>query len=466
MVGARVSSRLLELLKIFFLARLLTPEQFGIFGLGMFVVLMLDYLSQTGMHSALVKKEDITQTDFDTVWVIQIIRGFILGFIIFLAAPAFAKFFHEPGLELFLRVLSLVPVLQGFTNTGVVLFEKQFQFNKVFFYEVGSTFSGVLVAIFVGFLYRSAWALLWGNIALVIFRLVYSYIVSTVGVQLTFDRVRAIELFRFGKWLSGQSGLLFLTQQVDKLVIGRVAGAHVLGIYQISQRLAEIAVANIASVATKVTFPAYVELRNSKTDVDVLCLDILEVLLSIILPLNIFLMVLAPELVDLLLGPGWVDAVLVIQLLAASAMFLTLDHSSAPVFLAYGYPRYEFFKQLSKAMVLAIVIYPLTKSFGAKGAGLAVLIASVTIFPFWLKGVALASVKPRDLLQILIRVVTHCGVTLGVLTLVSSSRLTSSFWVVTFATVMCLLSWLTVSLVHRCLGNTGVLCHLKSEPGN
>lgn len=463
LTAAKVGSRLLELLKIFILARLLTPDQFGLFGLGMLVVLMTEYLSQTGINTALVKQKNLSQADLDTAWFIQIVRGLVLGSLIFVSAPLFAIFFHEPELDLFLRVMSIVPVLQGFINIGIVYFEKNFQFHKVFSYEVGSTFFSVLVALSLGYFYRSAWALLWSNVALVLFRLLYSYVASPVRPRLKFQRERAIELFHFGKWISGQSSLMFLTQQVDKIVIGSIVGAHALGIYQIAQRIAEFAVANLASVATKVSFPAYVELGESHSEISVLCLDILEVLLCILLPLNIFLVIFAPELVSLLLGAGWQETVTVIRLLAISATFVILEHTSAPIFLAFGFPKFEFLKCLVKASILATIIYPLTLTYGAKGAALAILIASSSILPFWMKSIALAEVNTRDLIRVLSQVFVHCIATATAILFVCSFEIESELWLITTAVGMCLLFWMLTSMTQLVFAHNGVLRHFRLE---
>ena len=135
--AGKMAGRGLQLVKMVVLARLLVPEDFGLFGIVMLALAAMETFTQTGFHTALIQKKDDIEQYLDTAWTVQVVRGLVLAAALFLSAPLFAWFFDEPRVVPLLQALSAIEVLRGLSNIGTVYFEKELEFRKQVTYQVG-----------------------------------------------------------------------------------------------------------------------------------------------------------------------------------------------------------------------------------------------------------------------------------------------------------------------------------------
>ena len=124
--------QLVILCRLFVLAVLLLPRDFGLFGMALLAMFAVDTMSKTGFEQALIHKQEEDTAYLDVAWTVLLIRGLALAFLFFWVAPWMAGFFGEPAATPLMRALSISFVLQGFTNIGVVNFQKKLQFHKEF----------------------------------------------------------------------------------------------------------------------------------------------------------------------------------------------------------------------------------------------------------------------------------------------------------------------------------------------
>ena len=129
-----VSDRSFGLGRTIVLARLLSPDDFGLFGIATLAMLALETFSRTGFHPALIQKIGDIKPYLDTVWTVHAIRGLILALILFGVAPYVAAFFGEPAAVPIVQVIGLSLIFQGLTNLGTVYFQKELVFHKQFVY--------------------------------------------------------------------------------------------------------------------------------------------------------------------------------------------------------------------------------------------------------------------------------------------------------------------------------------------
>ena len=141
------------------MARLLSPNDFGLFGIALLVLSTLDTFCQAGFQQALIQKKGETRSYLDTAWTVGLIIGFLIaGIVFFLSKPA-AIFFEAPAAENILRIIGISIILQSLNNIAVLYFQKELQFHKFFKYQFLGTIVDVSVAITFAFLLKSVWAL-------------------------------------------------------------------------------------------------------------------------------------------------------------------------------------------------------------------------------------------------------------------------------------------------------------------
>ena len=206
----RAVSRLLNLAKLIILARLLSPDDFGLFGIALLSLSVLETFSQTGFKNALIQKKGDISSYLDSVWTAGVIRGIAIAIILFFISPYVAIFFDVSEVVPILRTIGLAVIIQGLTNIAVIYFQKELEFKKYFQYQFLGSLSNTIVTISAAIIFQSVWALVAGLLAGSIVRLLMSYKIDSYRPKIRIDFRKLKELWGFGKWVMGSSMLVFL----------------------------------------------------------------------------------------------------------------------------------------------------------------------------------------------------------------------------------------------------------------
>ncbi|MCK4352472.1 lipopolysaccharide biosynthesis protein [candidate division WOR-3 bacterium] len=397
----QITNRLFMFVRTIILARLLAPNDFGLFGITLLVIAALEVFSQTGFKSALIQKKENTNEYLDTAWTVSALRGIILFAILFFTAPLVALFFKVPEAKLIVRIVGVLLLLDGFANIGIVYFKKELEFNKQFIYQLSGILADVGVAITLAFILRSVWALVWGLLAGGVVRCIVSYFIHPYRPHIKLEMGKAKELFTFGKWLLGGSIVTFLATQGDDGFLGKVLGVTALGFYQLAFRFASLPGSEIG-VISRVAFPTYSKLQDDIPKLRNTYLKVLKFVTFFAIPLAGGIFILGPEFTRIFLGEKWLPMVPALKILAITMMIKTTVDTSGALFNGIGRPDITFKMVLVRVIILAAIIYPLTILYGIAGTALSVLLGICLSIPVWLLGTFKEiKVKINDYLSIL-----------------------------------------------------------------
>ena len=201
-----VSDRALQILVLLVLARLLSPAEFGLFGIATLTFTALKRFSRLGFDTALIQRQqENVDAYLDTVFTLRFLRGVVVAGIAFLAAPLVAGFFSEPLATPIVRVVALGSVFRGLYNPGTIYFRKDLEFHKQFVYSFSSSLTQALVSIGYVLVSPTVWALVAGSVAGSFARLLASYVIHDYRPRPGFNRQRAEEMVDYGKWMYGSS---------------------------------------------------------------------------------------------------------------------------------------------------------------------------------------------------------------------------------------------------------------------
>ena len=380
----RITTRLFTLARMIVLARVLAPNDFGLMGIALLAMSTLEIFSQTGFDTALIQKKGDTDAYLDTCWTVQVIRGILLFGILFAAAPLVAAFFDTPKAAAIVRVIAVAELLKGFTNIGVIYFQKEIEFNKQFLYQFSSTLAHLAVAIPAALILRSVWALVFGLLAGQFVGLIMSYVIHPYKPRVKIDWGKGRELFNFGRWILGSSILAFLLTQGDDIFLGKVLGVTALGFYQMAYRLSNLPATEITHVISQVSFPVYSKVQDNIEKLRKAYLEVLQLTTFISIPLAVGIFVLAPDFTRLFLGEKWMPMVSAMKVLAFWGMLRSITASTGPLFYSIGRPDIVAKLQFVKLLLLAALIYPLTNQWRIVGTSLAVGGSALLLTPFYL----------------------------------------------------------------------------------
>ncbi|MBN1224806.1 MAG: lipopolysaccharide biosynthesis protein [Candidatus Aminicenantes bacterium] len=362
------------LIRTVILARILSPFDFGLLGIALISVSLLETFSQTGFETALIQKKEAIENFLNSAWTSLIIRGVILFALLFWTAPYLSGFFHAPQAKPVLQVLSLTFLLQGFTNIGVVYFQKQLEFNKQFFFRISGTFADFIVVVSVALITRNVWALVFGILAGKFVQFVASYIFHPYRPRLQFDTAKIRELFNFGKWIFGSTVFIYFLTKGNDFFIGKFLGVAMLGLFQMADNVSSIPAKQITHVISQVTFPAYSKLQDEKTKLRETYLKVLKFTGFLSIPTAGLIFVFAQQITTLILGEKWSPMVPALKILAVGGLIRSLGATIGPVFHGIGKPEIMTkFMILQLGMFLALV-YPFINKWELEGAALAAVV--------------------------------------------------------------------------------------------
>jgi len=143
----RIVNRGFSLVRLIILARILSPDDFGLMGIALLTMSTLETFSQTGFQAALIQKKEDIRSYLNSAWTVLILRGTILFVILYFIAPYAAIFFNTPEAKPIIRVIGFAILFKAFTNIGVTYFQKELEFNKEFIYQFSGTLADFIVAI-------------------------------------------------------------------------------------------------------------------------------------------------------------------------------------------------------------------------------------------------------------------------------------------------------------------------------
>ena len=161
----RIIQLFFQTIKLIIFARLLNPYDFGLMGIALLTMTILETFSTTGFQTALIQKKEDMKSYLDIAWTVLVLRGFILFVLLYLIAPYAAIFFKVPQAKLIIQVIGISIIFKALTNIGVIYFRKDLQFNKEFFYQLSGTLTEFIVAVSTALMLRNVWALVFGLLA-------------------------------------------------------------------------------------------------------------------------------------------------------------------------------------------------------------------------------------------------------------------------------------------------------------
>ena len=394
-IFGKIVGQALNIIKIVILARLLSKDDFGLFGIVMLTVATLKAFSSTGFIHALIQRKDNAQLYLDTVWTVELIRGFILCGLLLAFAPSVGWFFDEPRVVILLRVMCLSVIIDSFVNIGIINFRKELEFKKQVIYDVGNTFVSLVVGVLIAFYFCTVWALIFAGIASAATRLILSYTLHDYRPTFRFNKTQVAKLFMFGRWIFGSSIVLFLATSGDDAILGKMMGASALGLYQVAYRLSNVMTTEITHTISAVMFPAYAKIQDQKVKLGHGFLSVLELVTSISLPFTVFIVIAAPEIIIGILGPEWGAAIIPFQILSVSGFLRSIAATGGPVFAGTGNPHMDLSMNLRRVLVMAVMVYPLTNVYGIIGTSTSVVLGLAATLPVWARTLPLVGVAWR-----------------------------------------------------------------------
>lgn len=381
-MSMNVSDRVLQIILLVVLSNLLSPAEFGLFGVALLGLGALNRLSNLGLNEALIyEKEENVDVYLDTALGLRVARGLIIAALLFLAAPLIADLLGEPGAVDVVRAIGLSPLLVGLHNPGVVYFRKDLDFHKEFLYRVSGSVLRFVVGIALAVALQNVWALVLSYLAADVGQLIASYAAHDYRPGLSLSRKRAREMVTYGKWITGGSIVYFLYSEGDDAIVAGLLGSAALGYYQLAYRLSNAPGTEVSEVVRSVSFPAFSKLQDDMEALRSGFFQTLRLTTLISFPMAVGIAAVAPVFVRAFMGSEWTPIIPVMQILAGYGLLLSVTSSYGSVWKAQGRPDIGPKLGAVRVVIMAVTIVPVTLEYGVVGT--AALVVGIFAFPMF-----------------------------------------------------------------------------------
>ncbi|TGE25089.1 lipopolysaccharide biosynthesis protein [Hymenobacter aquaticus] len=299
------------------MARLLPPAAFGLVALAGVVLRFGGYFAQMGMAQALIQKPELSDEDIRAAFTSSTVLGALFAGTMVLGAPLTRYIFEQPEVVQLVRVMALGTFVAGVIATSMSLLRRRMEFRTLAIMDI-ITYVLAYGVVGVGLAWRGfgVWSLVWASLSQGLILGVMSYAITRHNVRFYFNWERYRPLLSYGGRISFTSFLEFITSSLDTMVIGRVLGAALLGIYNRAYMLISLPLYLITTSVSKVIFPAFSQLQTNLPKLRAVYLASITLVAAVVLPLSAGMAVAAPELVRSLLGPGWDASVPVLRMMS------------------------------------------------------------------------------------------------------------------------------------------------------
>lgn len=377
----RVLTRIISLARTAILARILSPNQFGTFGIAAIVLSFLEILTETGINILLVQRKDDIKEYIDTAWIVSIVRGFLISLLILLLSPVVSSFFNSSESFSLLMLIALVPIIRGFINPSVSRFVKDLEFNREFYYRSSVFLVESIVTVIVCLLSRSAEGLVWGLIIGALFEVVITFYFIKPTPAFRFDTMIFKTIISKGKWLTATGIFNYLYHNADNMVVGKLLGTSSLGLYDMAYRISTLPISEVSDVIGKATFPVYVKISEDLDRLKTAYIKSVILIVFLVVPMGLMLFFMPELIISVLLGDQWLAASSVLKILAVFGVIRAISISVLAPFYALEKQKVITVITLISLIGMGSTIIPFISNFGLDGAAYSVLVGTLVSLP-------------------------------------------------------------------------------------
>lgn len=340
------------------LARLLSPEEFGVIAIVMVFILLANVFVQSGFNTALIQKKDADEVDFSSVLYLSLLIAGVLYAVIFITAPFIAKFYNQPILTQVLRVLTITLFIGAFNSIQNAFVAKHMLFKKLFASSLGAVIISGIIGVFAAYKGLGVWALVAQQLSNQLAIAIILWFTIKWRPKLLFSYERVKTLFSYGSKLLASALIDTLYRDLTTLIIGRIYSPSMLGYYNRGQQFPQLIVANINGSIQSVMLPALSVHQDNRRRVKEMTRRAIVSSSFVIFPMMVGMAVVAEPLVKIVLTDKWLPAVPFLQIACLTFSLWPIHTANLQSINAIGrsdiYLKLEIVKKTIGLVVLSI----------------------------------------------------------------------------------------------------------------
>lgn len=338
------------------LARLLSPEEYGLIGIITIFITLFNTIVDSGFSNALIRKNDASEIDYNTVFIVNLLVSTGLYAVLFVSSPLIATYFGNSQLSPLTRVMGICIVINAFSLIQSTLLTKEIDFKTITKCQVISSIISGIIGIWMAFAGSGVWALVGQQISHKIFNTVLLWFYRRWWPTFKFSINSFRELWGFGWKLLVTSLINTIWNELFQVVIGKCYSTQTLGYYTRAKEYVAIVTNNLTSVVQRVSYPALSKIQDDKERLKRGYKKVIKMTMLVTFVLVLGLAACANNLILVLIGEKWLPCVPLLQLICFNMMLYPLHATNLNMLQVAG--RSDLFLKL-EIVKKAIAIIPI-----------------------------------------------------------------------------------------------------------
>jgi len=408
------------------LAKILTPDDFGIYAAVLVVFNLCVTISMVGLDQAAIQSKDESEELLRTAATFRMTMAIIAIVVVFILAPVIASFFGRTEMTAPLRVMTAALLISSAGFVSTVRLAKALRFRELSISKTGNAITWIAMALTGGVIGLTYWSMILATLFASAAALVILWAYAPWKVSYHIDKVILTRLLHFGKFPAATSIIVLLVFNLDKVVVGRWLGPELLGAYFLAFTWGTIVPNIFTNIVNTVMFPTYTHIVHDDSLLSHAYRHTLTYLGYVSLPISVGLASISSVFVMGVLGPQWHNATLPLAIFSFVGLCGSLTSPAGNVFLAKGRPDRMWLLTWVGFVPFAVLLVPAVVYGGLGGVSLLMLaIDAFMLIWVWFVASSLASTSFGDIARSL-WVPTLCASVMGLVVYLVSTALTAT----------------------------------------
>lgn len=354
---AELASKVVTPLVFVILARLLTPEDYGVVAAATMVISFSQIFWEAGMSKAYIQFQGDREAGANAAFWLNNALGAVVAVALVLIAPVVAeKIFHDPRVSLVLRVMAFQVFLSALGSIHTAYLQKDMHFQRLFWVRLTTVTVPGLISIPLAATGMGYWALVVGTLTGQLMQVTMLWRMSRWKPSLTFDEQVARRLARFGAWVAASGLLAWFYLWADSLIVGMYLGPHDLGLYRTGNAFAIMIYSLLFSPVLPVLYSHFSSIQEDRERIKQVLFTVVRVITFIAVPTGFVIYALSDPIGRIVFGANWTGIGFVISVMALMHGFAWVVGANGEAYRAIGHPSYET-KIMASTLVFYLVAY-------------------------------------------------------------------------------------------------------------
>jgi O-antigen/teichoic acid export membrane protein len=337
------------------LARVLTPDDFGLVAIAMLFLGFVEVFAMTGSEQYILQKQEVNNRILNTAWSLDLSLKILISCFIFGLAPFVGEYYKNQELENVLRVITFMPLIGALASPGILLLKREQKYLPIIKVSFITKLLAVFVTISIAVIYESYWALIIGTLLTKTSETIGSYLITRHRPRFTLCEVK--EQLAFSGWMTPQAIIGYARTQLDTFIVSSTFGAKQLGAYHVIKYLAFMPTSEVLAPATQPLLVELAKVKNNKKDFIYQYRLSFLVTLLLAIPIVSFLLAFDKLTIQFLLGSQWLEFSNLLGTLSGLVIALVILNQSRRVLIVFQKTKLMFYYELASFTAIYSVLF-------------------------------------------------------------------------------------------------------------